>query len=108
MHRLPSVGPSSSLPSLSTTTGCTPKNGRVAEPGLAAVAPGNGLIRMPPVSVCQKVSTIGQRPSPTTLLYHSQASGLIGSPTEPRMRSDLRLVFFLPPPPPPPTRPDTG
>ena len=39
----------------------------VAEPGLSAVAPGSGLIRMPPVSVCHQVSTIGQRPSPTTL-----------------------------------------
>jgi len=37
------------------------KNGRVAEPGLSLVAPGNGVIRMPPVSVCHQVSTIGQR-----------------------------------------------
>ena len=43
-----------------------PKNGRVAEPGLSGVAPGSGVIRMPPVSVCHHVSTIGQRPSPTT------------------------------------------
>ena len=45
---------------------CTPKNGSVAEPGLSRVAPGSGVIRMPPVSVCHQVSTIGQRPSPTT------------------------------------------
>ena len=32
-----------------------------------AVAPGNGEIKMPPVSVCHHVSTIGQRCSPTTL-----------------------------------------
>ena len=44
----------------------TPKNGRVAEPGLSSVAPGSGVIRMPPVSVCHQVSTIGQRSSPTT------------------------------------------
>ena len=66
MQRLPSAAPSSSLPSASTMTGCTPKNGWVAEPGLSAVAPGSGVIRMPPVSVCHQVSTIGQRLSPTT------------------------------------------
>jgi hypothetical protein len=47
-------------------TGCTPKNGWVAEPGFSLVAPGSGVMRMPPVSVCHQVSTIGQRPSPTT------------------------------------------
>src|SRR3977135_2098532 len=70
-------------------TGSTPKNGLVAEPGFSLVAPGSGVIRMPPVSVCHQVSTIGQRPSPTTRWYHSHASGLIGSPTEP---SSLRLL----------------
>jgi hypothetical protein len=49
------------VPSASTSAGCTPKNGRVAEPGLSGVAPGSGVIRMPPVSVCHQVSTIGQR-----------------------------------------------
>jgi len=66
MQRLPVVAPSSTFPSVSTTTGFTPKKGRVAEPGFSAVAPGSGEIRMPPVSVCHQVSTIGQRPSPTT------------------------------------------
>ena len=95
MQRLPSAAPSSTLPSPSTSSGLTPKKGRVAEPGLRSVAPGSGVIMMPPVSVCHQVSTIGQRlPSPTTLKYHSQASGLIGSPTEPSTRSDLREVFF--------------
>ena len=47
---------------------------------------------MPPVSVCHHVSTIGHRPSPTTLWYQRQASGLIGSPTEPRSLSDFLLV----------------
>ena len=92
MQRLPSQAPASSLPSASTTTGLTPKKGFVAEPGFCAIAPGSGVIRMPPVSVCHQVSTIGQRPSPTTRWYHSQASGLIGSPTEPRRRSDRREV----------------
>ena len=90
-----------SLPSSSTSSGWTPKNGRVAEPALRSVAPGSGVIRMPPVSVCHQVSTIGQRLSPTTLKYHSQASGLIGSPTEPSTRSDLREVFFTWPSPAP-------
>jgi hypothetical protein len=66
----------------------------VAEPGLSGVAPGSGVIRMPPVSVCHQVSTIGQRPSPTTRWYHSQASGLIGSPTEPSSAATARSCFF--------------
>ena len=74
-------------------SGCTPKKGRVAEPGFSAVAPGSGVMRMPPVSVCHHVSTMGQRPSPTTRWYQSQASGLIGSPTEPRSRSEAREVL---------------
>src|ERR1700730_5598906 len=99
MQRLPEVSPSSPLPSASTISGTTPKNGVVAEPGFSLVAPGSGVIRMPPVSVCHQVSTIGQRSSPTTRLYHSHASGLIGSPTEPNSRSDLRdhaLTGFSP------------
>ena len=67
MQRLPSHAPSSGVPSASTIKGCTPKNGFVAEPGFSAVAPGSGVMRMPPVSVCHQVSTIGQRSSPTTL-----------------------------------------
>ena len=94
MQRLPSVAPSRCLPSASTMTGCTPKNGLVADPGFNGVAPGSGVIMIPPVSVCHQVSTIGQRPSPTTLWYHSQASGLIGSPTLPSRRRLLRLVCF--------------
>src|SRR5256885_5559599 len=53
------------ISSASTICGTTPKNGLVAEPGLSGVAPGSGVIRMPPVSVCHQVSTIGQRFSPT-------------------------------------------
>ncbi len=54
------------------------------------VTPGSGLIRIEPVSVCHQVSTIGALPPPMFRWYHSQASGLIGSPTEPRTRSDER------------------
>ncbi len=66
MHRLPEPAPASVLPSASTISGMTPKNGLVADPGLSFVAPGSGVIKMPPVSVCHQVSTIGQRSSPTT------------------------------------------
>ena len=48
---------------------------------------------MPPVSVCHQVSTIGHLPLPTTSSYQFHASGLIGSPTEPRMRRDERSCF---------------
>ncbi|MNV47164.1 hypothetical protein D3C71_1390230 [compost metagenome] len=66
MTRLPSAAPSSGSPSALTNAGCTPKNGSVAEPGFRSTAPGSGEIRMPPVSVCHQVSTMGQRESPTT------------------------------------------
>ncbi len=42
-----------------------PGKGSVHEPGTIGVAPGIGVIMCAPVSVCQKVSTIGQRPPPT-------------------------------------------
>ena len=91
-QRLPETPlPSSTFPSSSTITGRIPKKGSVAEPGLTGVAPGNGVIRMPPLSVCHQVSTTAQRPSPTTSWYQIQTSGLIGSPTVPRRRSESRL-----------------
>src|ERR671916_1606936 len=80
----------SSLPSSSTTFAEIPGNGTCAEPGTSDVTPGSGLIMWPPVSVCHQVSTIGQRPPPTFLWYQSQASGLIGSPTDPSTRSEDR------------------
>ena len=46
--------------------GMIPGNGFVQLPGLVAIAPGSGLIMMPPVSVCHHVSTIGQRSPPIT------------------------------------------
>src|SRR3954468_14915754 len=65
-------------------------NGKVAEPGLVVVTPGSGEIMMAPVSVCHQVSTTGQFPPPMCCQYQTHASGLIGSPTEPRIRSDDR------------------
>src|SRR4051794_31494716 len=65
-------------------------NGKVAEPGLSVVAPGSGEIMMAPVSVCHQVSTTGHRPPPMCCQYQTHASGLIGSPTLPRSRSDER------------------
>src|SRR5699024_7818778 len=62
----------------------------MAAPGLVAVTPGNGLIKMWPFSVCHQVSTMGQLLLPMISRYHIQASGLIGSPTLPRRRRDDR------------------
>ena len=67
-----------------------PGKGLVAEPGFVVVTPGSGVIRIIPVSVCHHVSTTGQRPPPMCSWYQIQASGLIGSPTEPSRRSDPR------------------
>ena len=67
-----------------------PGKGFVAEPGLSGVMPGSGVMRMAPVSVCHQVSTIGQRSPPMWVQYQTQASGLIGSPTEPSRRSEDR------------------
>src|SRR3954468_23937477 len=78
----------------STTFGTTPKNGRVAQPGVVSVTPGSGEIMIAPVSVCHQVSTIGQRLPPMTRWYQIQASGLIGSPTVPKSRSDERSYCF--------------
>src|ERR1039458_8232922 len=80
-------------PSLFTTSAWMPKNGRVAEPGLAATAPGIGAIIIAPVSVCHHVSTIGQRLWPIFSRYHIHASGLIGSPTVPSSRSEASEYF---------------
>ena len=46
-----------------------------------------------PVSVCHHVSTTGALLPPMCSRYQSQASGLIGSPTEPSTRSDDRSCF---------------
>jgi hypothetical protein len=80
----------SSLPSSSTTFAEMPGKGCWAEPGTRLVTPGSGVSMCAPVSVCHQVSMIGQRPPPMFLWYQSQASGLIGSPTEPSRRSEVR------------------
>ena len=79
-----------SSPASSNRAADTPGSGRVAEPGLVVVRPGSGEIMIAPVSVCHQVSTIGQRSPPMTAWYHSQAFGLIGSPTVPSSRSEDR------------------
>ena len=48
---------------------------------------------MAPVSVCHHVSTTGARSPPITFQYQTQASGLIGSPTDPRRRIEERSCF---------------
>ena len=73
--------------------GLMPKNGFVADPGFVSVAPGIGVNRCPPVSVCHHVSTIGQFPFPTTSLYQFHASGFIGSPTVPRTFRKINYIF---------------
>src|SRR6185437_8057103 len=67
-----------------------PGNAVIAAPGLVEVTPGSGVMRMQPVSVCHQVSTIGHFSPPMFLRYHIQASGLIGSPTEPNSRNEER------------------
>src|SRR3954463_3717152 len=94
MTRMPPLPLPTDWPVSSTISANTPGSGNVAEPGLVGVAPGGGVIMGPPVSVCHQVSTIGQRPPPTISWYHIHASGLIGSPTVPRMRSGARSYFF--------------
>jgi hypothetical protein len=86
MTSSPPVLSGSELPLRSTMSAATPGSGRVAEPGLVAMAPGKGEIMIMPVSVCHQVSTMGQRPLPMVLWYHIHASGLIGSPTVPSRR----------------------
>ncbi len=61
---------------------------------MSTVIPGSGVIRMWPVSVCHHVSTTGQRPPPMTFQYQTQASGLMGSPTDPSSRSVERSQRF--------------
>src|SRR5689334_3663301 len=89
----PAFGPTD-LPSLSTTSGTTPKKGSPVDPGLAAHAPGSVVSKIEPVSVCHQVSTIGQRSLPITWRYHIHASGLMGSPTVPRRRKLERSLLF--------------
>src|SRR2546423_2751711 len=91
--RYPAPPSGTDFPSSSTTSALTPGNGKVALPGLVVVRPGSGVMRIKPVSVIHQVSTIGQRPPPIVSWYQSHASGLIGSPTEPRRRSERMSCF---------------
>ncbi len=54
-----------SLPVSSTMAAWMPGSGKVHEPGTSGVAPGSGVMTWPPFSVCQNVSTMGQRSPPT-------------------------------------------
>src|SRR5215813_13526763 len=81
--RYPPEPAATGSPCFVTTSTMMPGKGFVAEPGFVAIAPGNGVIIIIPVSVCHQVSTIGHRWRPMTSRYQIQASGLIGSPTEP-------------------------
>src|SRR5512137_1304558 len=91
--RNPSSPSGTGPPFSSRISASCPKKGRVAEPGLRGTT-GVGVSWNIPVSVCHQVSMMGQRPLPMTRWYHFQASGLMGSPTEPRMRSVERAWRF--------------
>ena len=62
---IPPLPFSTSCPTSSTIAAMMPGSGNVHEPGIIGVTPGSGEIMWPPVSVCQNVSTIGQREPPT-------------------------------------------
>src|SRR5690349_4721682 len=94
MTRYPPEPMGTGFPSSVTTSAATPGNGRVAVPGVVAIAPGKGEIMIAPVSVCHHVSTIGHLSFPIVSRYHIQASGLIGSPTVPSNRRLLSLCLF--------------
>src|SRR5579862_7816368 len=85
MIRKPPLSEPTDTPFLSTTSASIVGNGREALPGLSGRIT-VGLIRICAVSVCHHVSIIGNSSRPIFLRYHSQASGLIGLPTLPRMR----------------------
>ena len=93
MHKLPSTPlPSIISPSLLTRIGSTPGRGKVAYEGFSGVIPARGEIRIPPVSVCHHVSTIGHCFLPMWSLYQCHASSLMGSPTVPRTLKLLRSL----------------
>lgn len=71
-----SPGPCISSPLSVSSTGCTPKKGRVALPGLHSQANGRGAIMEQPVSVCHHVSTMGHLPSPTTCKHVDRENNL--------------------------------
>src|SRR5260370_20962498 len=107
LHATPPAPAGTDWPSRFTTSAMMPGSGRVAEPGLVAIAPGSGEIRIEPVSVCHHVSTMGQRPRPIVSRYHIHASGLIGSPPLPS-KPKLFMACFPGPSPPTPINPPTA
>src|SRR6478735_6057448 len=95
IHKFPFNKPSSSflvtsLPFSSTSIGCTPGIGKVAQLGFAGVTPARFEINTPPVSVCHQVSTIGHFFLPICSSYQCHASSLIGSPTVPNTLKEER------------------
>jgi hypothetical protein len=64
--RLPSVAPSSDVALAVHDRGLDAGQRQRRRAGLLVDGAGSGVIRMPPVSVCHQVSTMGQRSSPTT------------------------------------------
>src|SRR5690606_2017235 len=78
------------VPASSTTAIEIPGIGTCADPGLSEVIPGKADTMIPPVSVCHQVSTTGVVPPPIASRYQTHASGLIGSPTLPSTRSEVR------------------
>src|SRR5207342_2641162 len=76
----------------STSKGCTPGNGNVAQLGFAGVTPARFEINVPPVSVCHHVSTMGLFFLPIFSSYQCQASSFIGSPTVPNTCSEERSL----------------
>ena len=86
MHRWPSSLTAAGLPSSYDHGRLHAEERSRGRARLERAGAGSGVIMMPPVSVCHHVSTIGQRPPPIFSWYHIQASGLMGSPTEPSRR----------------------
>ena len=80
-------------PSSSTTSTFIEGNGLNTEPGFRSEM-GNGVIICIPVSVCHQVSMIGHLSLPICLWYHTQASGLIGSPTLPKSLKEVKSYFL--------------
>ena len=79
---LPPEPAGTGLASSSRMSMLNPGSGNVGDPGLSGVI-GRGDIRKHPVSVCHQVSMICSLPPPKLFLYQIQASGLMGSPTDP-------------------------
>ena len=63
-----------------------PGSGIDAEPGFRGVTPGKGAIIAAPVSDCHHVSMTESSSRPKFRRNHTQASGLIASPTVPSSR----------------------